>query len=74
MGIPEKMARACTFEIGIHNTAIAITIAISVLGDVTMAIPAGIYTIVMYSFATIFGVMMSRQYIAYRHKNRLSDL
>ena len=74
MGIPEKMARACTFEIGIHNTAIAITIAISVLGDVTMAIPAGIYTIVMYSFATIFGVMMSRQYIGYRHKNRLSDL
>lgn len=74
MGIPEKMARACTFEIGIHNTAIAITIAISVLGNVTMAIPAGIYTIVMYSFATIFGVMMSRQYIAYRHKNRLSDL
>ena len=70
----KKMARACTFEIGIHNTAIAVTIAISVLGNVTMAIPAGIYTIVMYSFATIFGVMMSRQYIAYRNKNRLSDL
>jgi len=74
MGIPEKMARACTFEIGIHNTAIALTIAISVLNNVTMAIPAGIYTIFMYSFATIFGVLMSRQQVVYSNKSRLSDL
>jgi len=74
MGIPEKMARACTFEIGIHNTAIALTIAISVLNNVTMAIPAGIYTIFMYSFATIFGVLISRQQVVYSNKGRLSDL
>lgn len=74
MGIPEKMARACTFEIGIHNTAIALTIAISVLNNVTMAIPAGIYTIFMYSFATIFGVLISRQQVVYSNKSRLSDL
>ena len=74
MGIPEKMARACTFEIGIHNTAIALTIAISVLNNVTMAIPAGIYTIFMYSFAAIFGVLLSRQQVVYNKKTRLSDL
>jgi BASS family bile acid:Na+ symporter len=74
MGIPEKMARACTFEIGIHNTAIAITIAISVLNNVTMAVPAGIYTLFMYTFATIFGVLMSRQQVVYSNKRRLSDL
>ena len=74
MGIPEKMARACTFEIGIHNTAIALTIAISVLNNVTMAIPAGIYTIFMYSFATIFGVLISRQQVVYSNKGHLSDL
>lgn len=74
MGIPEKMARACTFEIGIHNTAIALTIAISVLNNVTMAIPAGIYTIFMYTFATIFGVLISRQQVVYSNKSRLSDL
>ena len=74
MGIPEKMARACTFEIGIHNTAIALTIAISVLNNVTMAIPAGIYTIFMYSFATIFGVLISRQQVVYSNKSHLSDL
>ncbi|WP_216935690.1 MULTISPECIES: bile acid:sodium symporter family protein [unclassified Acinetobacter] len=74
MEIPEKMARACTFEIGIHNTAIALTIAISVLNNVTIAIPAGIYTIVMYSFATIFGVLISRQQVVYNNNGRLSDL
>ena len=74
MGIPEKMARACTFEIGIHNTAIALTIAISVLNNVTTAIPAGIYTIFMYSFATIFGVLISRQQVVYSNKEHLSDL
>ncbi|MGE8539508.1 MAG: bile acid:sodium symporter family protein, partial [Acinetobacter sp.] len=50
------------------------TIAISVLGNVSMAIPAGIYTIVMYSFATIFGVIISRQHLVYSNKSRLSDL
>lgn len=74
MGIPDKMARACTFEIGIHNTAIALTIAISVLNNITMAIPAGIYTIFMYSFAAIFGVLLSRQQVVYNKKTRLSDL
>lgn len=74
MEIPDKMARACTFEISIHNTAIAMTIAISVLNNVAMAIPAGIYTIIMYSFATIFGLMINRQQVMYSKKSRLSDL
>ncbi|RKW98299.1 bile acid:sodium symporter family protein, partial [Corynebacterium diphtheriae] len=51
--------RACTFEVGIHNTAVAITIAITVLGNNTIAIPAGIYTIVMYTLATFFGIILS---------------
>ena len=60
LGVVDKQARACSFEISIHNTAIAMTMAISVLGSTTIAIPAGIYTIVMYSFATIFGFLISR--------------
>lgn len=47
-GLTERQARACTFEIGIHNTAISITIAISVLSSTTIAIPAGVYSIYMY--------------------------
>lgn len=58
--IPEKQARACTFEIGIHNTAIAMTTAISVLSNTTIAIPAGVYSIVMYIFVLLFGILLTR--------------
>lgn len=74
MDIPDKMARACTFEIGIHNTAIAMTIAISALDHVTIAIPAAIYSIVMYLFATLFGFMLSQQKTSYPGESHLSDL
>jgi len=61
LGVPDHQARACTFEVGIHNTAVAITTAISILGNTTIAIPAGIYTIIMYTFAILFGFFISRQ-------------
>lgn len=60
-GVPEKQARACTFEIGIHNTGIAITIALSVLGSTAIAIPAGVYSIFMYILATLFGFILTRR-------------
>ncbi|EXA63892.1 sodium (Na+) symporter domain protein [Acinetobacter baumannii 348935] len=70
----DSNARACTFEVGIHNTTVSMTIAISVLNNVTIAIPAGIYSIVMYVFAGIFGFMISQQKLSYSGKSRLSDL
>lgn len=57
--VRERQARACAFEIGIHNTSITITIAISVLGDTQYAIPAAIYTLFMYMFALSFGFILS---------------
>ncbi|MFH7766436.1 bile acid:sodium symporter family protein [Acinetobacter sp. BSP-28] len=59
-GISDRQARACTFEVGIHNTGFAVTIALSVLSNTTIAIPAGIYTIFMYIFAFAFGYILSR--------------
>lgn len=59
--ISERQARACTFEIGIHNTGISMTIAIAVLNDTAFAIPAAIYTLFMYSFATIFGMILTQR-------------
>jgi bile acid:Na+ symporter, BASS family len=53
-------ARACAFEIGIHNGTLAMTIAITVLGSTTMAIPAAIYSILMFVFTAIFGYIISR--------------
>ena len=60
-GVSDKQARACTFEIGIHNTSVAMTIALSVLSSTTIALPAGIYSIFMYVFAFIFGYILTRQ-------------
>lgn len=75
VGVAEKQARACTFEIGIHNTAIAMTIAISVLGNTMIAVPAGIYTIVMYSFAMLFALLMFRQRPTFNEpKSHISEL
>lgn len=58
--VPERQARACAFEIGIHNTSITMIIAISVLGDTQYALPAAIYTLFMYTFALSFGLILSR--------------
>ena len=59
-GVNNQQARACAFEIGIHNSTLAMTIALSVLGTSTVAIPAAVYSIFMYIFALIFGVLIQR--------------
>ncbi|MGO1312157.1 MAG: bile acid:sodium symporter family protein, partial [Brevibacterium aurantiacum] len=51
---------ATSMEIGIHNTTIALTIALSVLNSTEVAIPAVIYSILMYILATAFGFAISR--------------
>lgn len=51
----EAESRACAFEIGIHNSSVALTIAISVLGSVTIAIPAVVYSVIMIFFAFAVG-------------------
>lgn len=51
----EAQSRACAFEIGIHNSAVALTIAISVLGNTIIAIPAAVYSVIMIFFAFAIG-------------------
>lgn len=51
---------ATSMEVGIHNTTIALTIALSVLGSTEVAIAAAIYSIFMYIFAPLFGFVISR--------------
>ena len=58
--IDDYQARACAFEIGIHNGTLAMTIAITVLGSTTIAIPAAIYSIVMFILTAVFGYLISR--------------
>ena len=61
LGINSAQARACAFEIGIHNSTLAMTIALTVIANSTVAMPAAVYSIFMYIFAAIFGYLISRK-------------
>lgn len=60
LGINSTQARACAFEIGIHNSTLAMTIALTVMANTTIAMPAAVYSIFMYIFAAAFGFMITR--------------
>ncbi|TDE35833.1 bile acid:sodium symporter family protein [Actinomadura sp. 6K520] len=55
-----EQAIATSMEVGIHNTTVALTIALSVLDSTAVAIPAAVYSIVMYVLATAFGFAITR--------------
>ncbi|MGQ0622201.1 MAG: bile acid:sodium symporter family protein [Panacagrimonas sp.] len=59
----ERQAIAIGMEIGIHNAALAIAIALSplMLGNATMAIPATVYGVLMLLTAAGFGYRVSRK-------------
>ncbi|AWL28391.1 bile acid:sodium symporter [Acinetobacter defluvii] len=59
-GINSAQARACAFEIGIHNSTLAMTLALTVLANTTIAMPAAVYSIFMYVFAAIFGMLLNK--------------
>ena len=58
--LDERQAIAASMEIGIHNTTIALTIALSVLDSTEVAIPSAVYSILMYVLATAFGFAITR--------------
>ena len=60
LGINSYQARACAFEIGIHNSTLAMTIALTIMASTTIAMPAAVYSIFMYVFATIFGILITK--------------
>jgi BASS family bile acid:Na+ symporter len=60
-GLDEAMATAISFEIGIHNSTMAIFIALAVLNNSQLALPAAIYSVSMYITATLFGLTVLRR-------------
>lgn len=61
MRLNKRQAIATSMEVGIHNTTIALTIALSVLDNVMVAIPAAVYSIAMYILAPLFGWAVTRR-------------
>jgi BASS family bile acid:Na+ symporter len=62
--LPERQAIAITMEIGIHNTALAIYVALNVLNNPAASLVPGIYTLCMYLTATLFAVYVSKRNVA----------
>lgn len=58
--ISKKQATAISLEIGIHNGTLALYMAISVLGATIYAVPAAVYSVLMYVTATLFSYFLKR--------------
>lgn len=64
--LPKGQAVAIAMEIGIHNAALAIFIALNVLRNPAAAVVPGIYSLVMYVTASAFAVWLVRRSTALR--------
>ncbi|MGY0611211.1 MULTISPECIES: bile acid:sodium symporter family protein [unclassified Luteimonas] len=58
--LPRPQAVAISMEIGIHNGTLAIFIALNVLGNAAMAIPAAVYSLLMFFTAAAFAWWLNR--------------
>ncbi len=56
-----KEATAITMEVGIHNSTLALYIAMTVLGSFELAIPAAVYSVFMFLTAGIFSVYLAKK-------------
>jgi BASS family bile acid:Na+ symporter len=58
--VGHRQAIATSFEIGVHNGTLAITIAVSVLGDERLAIPPAVYGVFAFPMALVAGWLFVR--------------
>ncbi len=60
-GLDKAMSTAISYEIGIHNSTLAMFIALSVLNNFQLALPAALYSVSMYITASLFGLLVLRK-------------
>ena len=58
--LPRPVPGAISFELGIHNSTLAIFLALSVLQQFALALPAALYSGSMYVTAALFGMWLAR--------------
>lgn len=59
-GVSERQSIATAFEVGIHNSTLAIAVAVNVLDNETLAVPAAVYGIAMFPLAAAAGFLFRR--------------
>ena len=60
LDLPRSQAIAISLEIGIHNGTLAIFIALTVLQNATLSVPAAVYSIIMFVTASAFTLWLNR--------------
>ncbi len=61
LGVTGPQAIASSMEIGVHNSTLAIFVAVEVLDQVEISVPAAVYSLVMFLFAGLWGMYVSRR-------------
>ena len=59
-GVRGDQAIASSMEIGVHNGTLAIFVAVEILDSTEISVPAAVYSIIMFVFAALWGVVVSR--------------
>ncbi|WP_328303300.1 bile acid:sodium symporter family protein [Actinomycetospora sp. NBC_00405] len=60
LGVGHPQAVASAFEVGIHNSTLAIAVAVSVLQTERLAVPAAVYGVLMFPLAVGAGALLRR--------------
>ena len=58
-GVTGPQAIASSMEVGVHNATLAIFVAVEVLDEVEISVPAAVYSLVMFLFAALWGAWVS---------------
>ncbi len=58
--VGRRQAIASAFEVGIHNSTLAIAVALGVLGNERLAVPAAVYGVIMFPIAAVAGFIFVR--------------
>lgn len=69
IGLDRPLATAISFEIGVHNSTLALYVALSVLNNFQLALPAAIYSVSMYVTATAFGMLVLGRHAGEKRAN-----
>ena len=60
--LPDRQAIAIAMEIGIHNGTLAIFIALNVLNNAAMTVPAAVYSLFMFATAGLFAWWLNHRH------------
>ena len=61
LGVTASQAIASSMEIGVHNATLAIFVAVEVLDSTEISVPAAVYSLFMFVFAALWGLVLTKK-------------